>query len=63
MDVIDLAMDCLTEIQRRRYLRYLHGETLTYIAVIEGVSVSSVRESIKFAEKKLKKRLHTLKTP
>jgi len=51
-----LAMDKLTETQRRRYLMY-HVQGLTYreIGVAENTNHKSVEESILAAEKKIKK--------
>ena len=60
-DVIEMAMDCLTETQRRRYIRYLHGDTLTHIAKIEEKAVRTIKDSVELAKKKIKKRLSHLK--
>ena len=51
-----LALDKLTEVQRRRYLMYhLKGKTTREIAALEGVNQSKVMNSLILAEKKIKK--------
>ena len=50
------AMDKLTEVQRRRYLMYHgQGKTIRDIAAIEGAFPNAVQESLKAAEKKIRK--------
>ena len=51
-----LALDKLTEVQRRRYLlHHAHGKSVREIAELEGAFFTSVHESLKSAEKKIKK--------
>ncbi len=54
---LDRCLDSLTPMQRQRFLRYCYGESYHRIAEDEGVSVSSVKESIDSARKKMKKLL------
>jgi len=50
------ALDKLTEVQRRRYLlHHAHGKSVREIAELEGAFFTSVHESLKSAEKKIKK--------
>ena len=58
MDRLKLVLSQMTIIQRRRYLYFLKGWTLTKIAQKEGVSVNSVKKSIHFAKKRVGKRLN-----
>jgi len=58
---LQLAYVNMTPIQRRRYKYYIKGWSLTKIARKEGVSVNSVKKSIKSAQKRAKKRLRGLK--
>lgn len=51
------CLDALTPVQRKRFLRFCDGESYHRIAEDEGVSVSSVKESIDSARKKMKKLL------
>ena len=68
-EAADNALDILTDIQRRRYIQYhIHGKTLREIADMEGTHNTSVCESLKAAENKIKKFLkkgkkHPCKTP
>jgi len=56
MSTVNLAMDKLTEIQRKRYLMYhIEGLTIRQIADIEGVGHSKIQKSIEGAQKKIKK--------
>lgn len=59
--IIEMALNCLTEKQRRRYILYLHGASLTEIARKESISIVTAFESIKLAKRKIKKRLAHLK--
>lgn len=54
--VLNEALLCLTKVQRKRiYLKYWKKLSLRTIAELEGKHQSTVDESIKAAEKKLKK--------
>ena len=51
-----LALDKLTDIQRRRYLmHHVQGKTTREIAALEGVNQSKIMNSLTLAEKKIKK--------
>ena len=52
-----LALNALTETQRRRFCLWVDGLTYREIAAIEEADLSSVAESISTARKKLKKLL------
>lgn len=55
-EIAKLALDKLTETQRRRYLlHHVKGLSTREIADLEGVSQRSVMDSIEWAEKKIKK--------
>jgi len=57
-----LALDKLTDIQRRRYLMYhVHGLTMRKIAELEGVHHPRIVKSLQDAEKKIKKFLGSAK--
>ena len=60
-DLLVLVLDVMTPTQRRRYLLWIGGATMTFIAEREGASVNSVRKSIISAKKRAKKRLGGLK--
>lgn len=49
------AINELTEIQRRRFIKFAEGITIREIARQEGANFKSVRDSIEQAQKKLKK--------
>jgi hypothetical protein len=50
------ALGALTEVQRRRYLLYhMGGLTVREISEVEGAHFTAVHESLKAAEKKIKK--------
>lgn len=50
------ALDTLTEVQRRRYLLYhTDGLTVREISKIEGAHFTAVHESLRAAEKKIRK--------
>lgn len=51
------ALDCLTEVQRRRLLMLSDGMNIKQIAIEEDANYSSVRESILSAKEKVKKYL------
>lgn len=52
---IEIALDTLTETQRRRIkLYYFHGYNQSEIAVIEGASKQNIHKSIKQSLRKLK---------
>ena len=60
MTTANLAMEDLTEVQRKRYLLYaVEGMSTWQIADLEGVNQKSVHESLQAAEKKIKKFLAT----
>jgi len=61
-DIVGFALSCLTDKQRRRYVMYLNGATLTQIAEKEQISVVTVHLAIKSIKKKIKSRLEHLKT-
>ena len=50
-----IAGEVLTPTQKRRFLMYLEGLTTVKIAEIEGCSQNAVWESLKLAQKKIKK--------
>jgi DNA-directed RNA polymerase specialized sigma24 family protein len=51
-----LALDKLTAAQRRRYLmHHFQGKTTREIAALEGVNQSKITNSLRLAEKKIKK--------
>jgi len=53
---VTLALDKLTDVQRKRYLLYYVEElTIRQIADIEGVGHSKIQKSIEGAQKKIKK--------
>ena len=62
MDKLKIVLNTMTKLQKRRYLYYLKGWSLTRIAKKEGVSVKSIHISLKSAKKRAKKRLNTVKT-
>lgn len=49
------ALKRLSEVQQRRLMLLAEGKSLTEIALMEGVSVQSIHESIEGARKKFKK--------
>lgn len=51
----EAALAQLTPVQRRRFERFMEGETIAEIARSEGAAFNSVKESIASAQKKLKK--------
>jgi DNA-directed RNA polymerase specialized sigma24 family protein len=51
------ALRHMTEVQRRRFLYYIKGKTLTEIARIEGVSVNSVRVCLAAGKNRAKNRM------
>ena len=52
---------CLTKTQKRRYLKYRkYGMTVRDIAIEEGVHHSAIEDSIRLAEKKIKKYFENL---
>ncbi len=57
MDKMELILQAMTAVQRRRYKLYLKGWSLIEIAEKEGVSYQVVQKSIKNAEKRAKKRV------
>jgi len=53
---VTLALDKLTDVQRKRYLLYYVEElTIRQIADIEGVGHSKIQKRIEGAQKKIKK--------
>lgn len=54
-EVRKIAGEVLTPTQKRRFLMYLEGLTTVKIAEIEGRSQNAVWESLKLAQKKIKK--------
>lgn len=54
-EVRRIAGEILTPTQKRRFLMYLEGLTTVKIAEIEGCSQNAVWESLKLAQKKIKK--------
>lgn len=55
LEKMNLALDKLTDVQRRRYLLYhARGLTLRQIAEMEGVVHSKIQKSVDAAEKKIK---------
>ena len=56
LDDLKKAINCLTEVQKRRLkLYYFEDKTLKEIAELEHCSISSAKESIDSAINKLKK--------
>ena len=56
LELAKKALDSLTEVQRRRYVLHVgYGLTLREIAELDGVNHSKIQESIRAAEKKIKK--------
>lgn len=54
--IANLAMDKLTDVQRKRYLLYhVDGLTMRQIADKEGVGHTKIQKSLEGAEKKIKK--------
>jgi hypothetical protein len=60
---VQAALGCMTETQRRRYLFWLKGWSLTRIALKDGVSPEAVRQSINSGKMRASHRIGSLKTP
>ena len=54
---LENALNSLTNVQRRRFLRYAFGMTIAQISQSEETAFNSVKESVLAAQEKLKKYL------
>ena len=58
-EIFELFIAQMTETQGRRYRLYWRGWTMRRIARQEGISVVSIRESLRSGEKRAKKCLQS----
>ena len=58
--IIQYAMACLTDTQRRRYALRLHGMSYSDIAEREGVSIKCVWTSVFLSKRKVKREISHL---